>query len=163
MTPVDNYIFGNEALHSRLSVTMEILGRIVSSAPHCVSIAQLAKETGRSHREVTSICRSLSRSDLLQADAKLPQHWTLARDASLVTMEDVFRHVITQHRKPAKSDVTPSASIRVVRPASLLIMQAMLGINQSIFSQFRRFSLDQLKASPNGHFHSRRRSYSKFI
>lgn len=155
MINVDNYILGNELLHEQLSIATEILAEFVMIAPRPLSIARLARYTGHPERKLVKLCRALARAELLQRDAITPTQWTLACEPSAVTLEDVFR-VITatpsMHRAPI--DYAPHAnhidSESTHDNVSLLLMQATMGIRQSVFAHLRRFSLDSLKLSATG-------------
>ncbi|OWW20055.1 Rrf2 family transcriptional regulator [Noviherbaspirillum denitrificans] len=152
MVTVEDCILGNSALHDRFFATTEILARLVSSAPRAVGMAQLEEATGRSEKELLKLCTALSRAGLLREDA--PGKWALTCDASLVTLEDVYRCAMseqqTRSRKPAAD--------RAPNDVDLLVMQAMIAINQSVFKHLRQFSLDRLKVSAAGMFPSTRRA-----
>ena len=155
MVTVEDCILGNSALHDRFFATTEILARLVSSAPRAVSMAQLEDATGRSEKELTKLCIALARVGLLRQDAQAPEKWALTCEPSQVTLEDVFRCVMTEQqtrsRKAASADRAPN-------DVDLLVMQAMIAINQSVFKQLRQFSLDRLKISAAGMFPSARRA-----
>ncbi|WP_151631744.1 hypothetical protein [Noviherbaspirillum aerium] len=156
MTTVEDYILGNGALHDRFFATTEILAKLVSSAPRSVSITQLEEETGRPARELAKLCAGLVRSSLLMPDPRAPERWMLTCDASMVTLEDVFRCVLAEQqtrKAPGKAgaDRTPN-------DVDLLVMQAMIAINQSVFKHLRQFSLDRLKISAAGMFPAPRRT-----
>ncbi|WP_420472840.1 Rrf2 family transcriptional regulator [Noviherbaspirillum sp. ST9] len=153
MVTVEDCILGNSALHDRFFATTEILARLVSSAPRAVSLAQLEAATGRPEKELVRLCAALSRDGLLRQDAQAQDKWTLTCDPSLVTLEDVFRCVMSeqQTRSRKTADRTPN-------DVDLLVMQAMIAINQSVFKQLRQFSLDRLKISAAGMFPSPRRA-----
>lgn len=149
MANADDYIFGNGVLHDRFRITTQILAVMVSSAPRAVSLSQLQSNTGRSARELEKLCDSLCRAMLLHADATVRGKWTLACAPSSVTLEDVFRCVITPPPDSAKAvaamDSTHSDHLH--HDVELLIMQAMMAVNQSVYKHLRQFSLDRLKAS----------------
>lgn len=154
MVTVEDCILGNSALHDRFFATTEILARLVSGAPRAVSMAQLEAATGRPEKELAKLCAALSRDGLLRQDAQMPDRWTLTCDPSLVTLEDVFRCVMSeQHARSRKA-----AADRAPNDVDLLVMQAMIAINQSVFKQLRQFSLDRLKISAAGMFPSPRRA-----
>lgn len=150
MITSDDYILGNGQLHERFRVTTEILGALVSSSPRPVTIAQLQSYTGRSAREISRLCAELERSALTEPDKKTRGSWLLACPPSSVTLEDVFRCVIanTDQRKTT----TPSQIEfdRTRRDVDLLVTQATIAINQSVFQHLRQFTLDRLKISAAG-------------
>jgi DNA-binding IscR family transcriptional regulator len=140
-----DYLLGNAALHARFFATTEILAKLVSRAPRAVSISQLEAETGRPARELARLCQALGRSGVLCQDGQCNDKWRLAGEPSEVTLEDVFRCIIEQQAPPRAGKTTPEAA--AASDVDLLLMQAMIAINQSVSSQLRRFSLDRVKAS----------------
>ncbi|HZW23706.1 Rrf2 family transcriptional regulator [Noviherbaspirillum sp.] len=153
MVTVEDCILGNSALHDRFFATTEILARLVSSAPRAVGMAQLEEATGRAEKELAKLCQSLARAGLLRQDA--PGKWALTCDPSLVTLEDVFRCVMSEQQTRSRK---ASAAGRAPSDVDLLVMQAMIAINQSVFKHLRQFSLDRLKISAAGMFPSPRRA-----
>lgn len=148
MVTVDDYILGNGALHERFRVTTEILGALVSNAPRPVSIAQLESYTGRPAKELAKLCAGLWRAMLLRPAGKLRNVWTLSCEPSSVTLEDVFRCVVAAEPGRSKAAVErPVEPDRTRHDVDLLVMQATMAINQSVFQHLRRFSLDRLKIS----------------
>ncbi len=155
MDTVEDYILGNGALHERFLAITEILAKLVSSAPRAVSISQLEEATGRPARELTKMCAALEHASLLQQEA--PGKWKLTCEASLVTLEDVFRCVLAQQQGRAKPGAKSGAHERLSNDVDLLVTQAMIAINQSVFKHLRQFSLDRLKISAAGMFPATRR------
>ncbi|MGH8807392.1 MAG: Rrf2 family transcriptional regulator [Noviherbaspirillum sp.] len=157
MDNVEDYILGNGALHDRFFATTEILAKLVSSAPRAVSISQLEDATGRPARELTKLCAGLERASLLRQEPKAAGKWTLTCDASMVTLEDVFRCVLAEQQGRAKPGARTGTHERVSNDVDILVMQAMIAINQSVFKHLRQFSLDRLKISAAGMFPATRR------
>jgi DNA-binding IscR family transcriptional regulator len=153
MVTVEDCILGNSALHDRFSATTEILARLVSSAPRVVGMAQLEDATGRSEKELAKLCGALSRAGLLRQEAQ--GKWALTCDPSLVTLEDVFRCVMSEQQTRSR---TAKSADRAPNDVDLLVMQAMIAINQSVFKHLRQFSLDRLKISAAGMFPTARRA-----
>ena len=156
MVTVEDCILGNSALHDRFFATTEILARLVSSAPRAVSLAQLEEATGRTEKDLTKLCTALSRAGLLRQDAEAPGKWTLTCDPSMVTLEDVFRCVMSEQQARSRS-AKSTVSDRAPNDVDLLVMQAMIAINQSVFKHLRQFSLGRLKISAAGMFPAPRR------
>lgn len=160
MSAVDQYILGNSALYERLCLITEVLGKFVSSAPRAVDIAQLEKQTGRPAKELQKLCAVLCREQLLQPQPGQPHCWRLACEASRVTLEDAFRCVVAEKVTRAKTKAASgaheatgtAASDNAVprREVDLLVMQATMDINQSVFRHLRQFSLDRLKVTAAG-------------
>jgi DNA-binding IscR family transcriptional regulator len=159
MGTVESYIFGNGALHDRFFATTEILAKLVSSAPRAVGIAQLESNTGRPAKELTKLCTSLERAGLVRQDSDDSGKWSLTCDPSMVTLEDVFRCVLTEQQGRGRSS-SKAAPDRAPNDVDLLVMQAMIAINQSVFKHLRQFSLDRLKISSAGMFPAPRHCFS---
>lgn len=158
MGTVGDCILGNSALHDRFFAITEILAKLVSSAPRAVSITQLEDATGRNARELTKLCSCLARASLLRQDSQAADKWLLTCDASQVTLEDVYRCVLAEQgrtKAPAKPNPRAVMSERVSNDVDLLVTQAMIAINQSVFKHLRQFSLDRLKISAAGMFPAR--------
>lgn len=156
MGTVGDCILGNNALHERFFAITEILAKLVSSAPRAVSIAQLEGATGRPAKELTKRCSALARAGLLRADPQAGDQWTLTCDASCVTLEDVYRCALAQQHGRVKPDTRAATQERMPNDVDLLVTQAMIAINQSVFKHLRQFSLDRLKISSAGMFPARR-------
>lgn len=150
----NDYLLGNAALHARFIATTEILAKLVYRAPRAVSIAWLEAETGRSARELGKLCVALERAGVLCQDRQCGNQWRLAGEPSQVTLEDVFRAVAEQ-AAPARAGKTAAA---VPSDVDLLLMQAMIAINQSVSTQLRRFTLDRVKISSTPDFPLPRRA-----
>ena len=157
MVNVEDCILGNGVLHDRFFATTEILAKLVSRAPRPVSFVQLEEATGRSGKELARHCSALMRAGLLKQDQQDPEKWSLTCDPSMVTLEDVFRCVLAEQgrSKTAAKSTTPE---RTPNDVDLLVMQAMITINQSVFKHLRQFSLDRLKISGAGMFPAPRRA-----
>ena len=156
MIPVEDYIFGNDALHQRFFTTTDILAKLISTAPRAVSIAQLEEATGRPARELGKLCGGLARAGLLRQAANATDKWTLACNPALITLEDVFRCVLAEQGR-SRGAAKTAAPERASNDVDLLVMQAMIAINQSVFKHLRQFSLDRLKISGSGTFPAPRR------
>lgn len=153
MATVEDCILGDGVLHDRLFATTDILAKLVSRAPRAASIAQIEAATGRSSREIGRLCQGLARAGLVRQEGA--GNWALACHPAAVTLEDVYRCVLaeTPARKPARS----AAMERAASDVDVLVMQAMIAINQSVFKHLRQFSLDRLKISAAGMFPAPRR------
>lgn len=155
---VEDCILGNSVLHDRFFATTEILAKLVSSAPRAVSLTQLEEATGRPAKELLKLCASLTRANLLRPEPLSADKWMLTCNPSLVTLEDVFRCVMTEQRSRSRSSAKSGAPERAPNDVDLLVMQAMIAINQSVFKHLRQFSLDRLKISAAGMFPAPRRA-----
>lgn len=142
----DGYLFGNGILHDRFCITTEILGTLMSNASRTVSNADLELATGRSGREIGKLCRSMQRAGLLQTEAKTCKGWRLGCEPSKTTLEDVLRCVLAEQQQGARSEPDPQIERGNTRHnVNLLVMQATMAINQSVFRHLSQFSLDLLK------------------
>lgn len=149
MITVDDYILGNGALHERFRLTTEILGALVSCAPRSLSMAQLESYTGQPTKELSKLCGMLWRAMLTRPDTDVRGSWALACSPSAVTLEDVFRCVVANqphNTRPASAAKLEERDQRR-HDIDLLVSQATMAINQSVFKQLRQFSLDRLKVS----------------
>lgn len=160
MFTVEDYILGGSRLHERMCAMAEIMAKLVSSAPRAVGIAQLELVTGRPAKELTKLCASLWRAELLQPDPLAGDSWRLACEPSAVTLEDVFRCIVAEQEACAKPAVKPRNPEQPQSDVELLVMQAMIAVNQSVLKHLRQFSLDRLKVSSSGMFPDARRKIS---
>ncbi|HYD97024.1 MAG TPA: hypothetical protein VEC01_16970 [Noviherbaspirillum sp.] len=138
-------ILGNGPLYERLCVVAEVLGKFVSCSPRAVDIAQLERHTGRTARELFRLCAMLCREQLLRPAPGLAQSWLLACPAGTLTLEDAFRCVLAeQAARGRRATAKPAMPDAPRRDVDLLVMQAAMGINQSVLRHLRQFSLDRL-------------------
>jgi hypothetical protein len=153
MSTLDQYLLGDRALYARVCLVTEVLGKFVSSAPRAVDLAQLEKQTGKPARELLKLCTLLCSEGLLLQHQ--PRQWTLACEASSVTLEDAFRCVFTEQAtraRPGRPKTEAAAADTPRRDVDLLVMQATMGIQQGVFKHLRQFSLDRLKVGTPGMF-----------
>lgn len=161
MNAADEYLLGDSALYGRLCLVTELLGHFVAGAPRAVSLEQLEKLSGRPGRELIRLCNIFCREQVLQPQPGQPQSWTLACETSQLTLEDAFRCAMSEQASRTRSAKQKSVCEQqdAVRPEiGMLVMQATMGINQSVFQHLRQFSLDRLKVTAAGMFSSRRSS-----
>lgn len=149
----DHYLLGDALLHNRLSITASILGELILRAPRSVSVAGLEEAIGYPARELERLCQHLWRSGLLQPDPDIAGNWMLAGSASDITLEDVFRTVLSAG--PAQRKL--SMPLLLAPDVDLLLMQATVDVNQNVFNHLRRFTLDRLKVRASGNFPTSRR------
>ncbi|HYD81367.1 MAG TPA: Rrf2 family transcriptional regulator [Paucimonas sp.] len=148
MPAVDDYIFGNGAFHERFRLTTQVLAVLVASAPRPLGIAQLQKVTYRSARELSKLCEGLQEMGLLKSDTSARGGWCLACQPNEVTLEDVYRFVVsTQNSRQPPTDDEPEPIEQLLLDADLLVTQATMAINQGVAKQLRQFSLDRLRVS----------------
>lgn len=177
MTTADSYIFGNSALHRRFCLITEILGKFVSNAPRTVSIEELTASTALPANELVKLCTDLWRSELVRPIPHRSGSWELSCEPSIVTLEDVYRCAIAERphrtRPPKSGESAATAPGSLHHDVDLLIMQATMAINQSVFRHLRQFSLDRLKVATNSvfsgntdssyrHYANRKNTFSAF-
>lgn len=151
MSVSDEFLFADFLMDQKFRITTEILELFVSNPSQDLSIAYLVEYTGHTTREVTQICRKLQIAGLVQPAKNSSKVWMLVCDPSSITLEDVYRGMIASPQptqNPANPDVDRARSV------DLLIMQATMEVNQSIFKHLRQFSLGRPR---NNHFSSVRR------
>lgn len=146
---IPEFIFGDQQLHARFSMAIELLARIVIANPKAVTTAELAESLGQSARSVRSLLGSLHQSGLLSREEKTRDAWYCASPLGTITLADVFRSVAgaaeESRRKKAEpaADETRSAAQQSV---DLLLMQATMSINQVVLQHLQAFDLGRLKA-----------------
>lgn len=151
MSVSDEFLFADFLMDQKFRITTEILELFVSNPSQDLSIAYLVEYTGHTTREVTQICRKLQIAGLVQPAKNSSKVWMLVCDPSSITLEDVYRGMIA-NPQPTQNPASPDADR--ARSVDLLIMQATMEVNQSIFKHLRQFSLGRPR---NNHFSSARR------
>lgn len=148
MVIADDCILGIGALHDQFLLATEILTALVSSAPDALSTVQLVNDTGRPLKALEKACDGLLRTQVIRRHESLSGHWVLACEPDGVTLEDVLRCVVVQQtsrrRLPPVRRRDPQ---RRYHDVDLLVTQATMAINQSVFQHLRQFSLHRLKIS----------------
>jgi len=147
----DDFLFADFLMDQKFRITTEILEMFVSSPSQNLSTALIAEQTGCSTREVTQICKKLHLTGLVQPASNSSKAWKLAGDPGSITLEDVYRGMIAQ---PKSLPEEANPEVERSRSVDLLIMQATMEVNQSIFKHLRQFSLGRPK---NSHLASARR------
>jgi DNA-binding IscR family transcriptional regulator len=143
MAPADNFILGNGVLHDRFRLATEILAAASARAPQSMTQADFERHTGRDEKDVGKLCTLLERAGLLAAAGEA--RWTLSYPLNMITLEDVFRCVLDGQSSRSKAVRVGNAECKS-HDVELLMMQATMEINQSVFKLLRRFTLDRLKA-----------------
>ena len=150
MSSVDHDLFGNSTLYLPFRLITEVLGKFVSCAPRTLTLAQLAQQTARPARELTKLCGVLCHEQLLQSDPGQRHSWRLACPPGQLTLEDAFRCALAVQAARARLRPARQPEAREnggQREVDLMMTQAAMDINQSVFQHLRRFSLDRLKAA----------------
>ena len=159
MTASDNFLFADVLMDQKFRITTEILEQFVSNPSQELSSARLAEHTGRSVREVNQVCKKLQIIGLVVPVKPATKGWKLICDPNTITLEDVYRGVIAEaaavpEQQGTARMVGESHAADPARNVDLLIMQATMEVNQSIFRHLRQFSLGRPR---NSHFSSSRR------
>ena len=146
MPASDDFLFADFLMDQKFRITTEILELFVTNPSQDLSIAYLVEYTGHTTREITQICRKLQLAGLVQPAKNSSKVWMLVCDPSTITLEDVYRGMIA-NSQPTPSPASPE--MERTRSVDLLIMQATMEVNQSIFKHLRQFSLGRPR---NSHF-----------
>ena len=154
MTAVDDFLFADVLMDQKFRITTEILEQFVSNPSQELSSARLAEHTGRTVREVNQVCKKLQLVGLVEPVKPAARGWKLECDPNTITLEDVYRGVIAEAMPAADPAQDGVRSADPARSVDLLIMQATMEVNQSIFRHLRQFSLGRPR---NTHFSSSRR------
>lgn len=142
-------ILGDSALYNKLSLVTELLCLFIRAGSRVLTLEQLAGECGRPSRDVLKYCRRMCAEGLL-VPVQGRRSWVLDRTPSEVTLEDAFRCAMTMHAGRPRVSKAGDSPDSMPREVDLLLMQATMGINQSVLHQLRRFSLDRLRTSLGG-------------
>lgn len=103
--------------------------------------------TRRSGNELMTLSSDLEYAGLLRRDPFAFDKWTLTCDPDTVTLEDAFRCLLSE-QKTCGTPVANTYNVkRAPNDAHLLIMQAMIAINQSVFKHLHDYSLHRHKIS----------------
>jgi DNA-binding IscR family transcriptional regulator len=147
----DDFLFADFLMDQKFRITTEILELFVTNPSQDLSIAYLVEYTGHTAREITQICKKLQLAGLVQPTKNSSKVWMLVCDPSTITLEDVYRGMIA-NQQPIQ--IHSNSDLERARSVDLLIMQATMEVNQSIFKHLRQFSLGRPR---NSHFASTRR------
>ena len=164
---IPEFIFGDQLLHARFSMAIELLARIVIANPKAVTTTALAESLGQSARSVRTLLGNLQQSGLLSQNSKMRDEWSFASPLGTITLADVFRSVAgaaeESRRKKAEPAVEETRSA-AQQSVDLLLMQATMSINQVVLQHLQAFDLGRLKAVRTSGglqpFHYSTRSYT---
>lgn len=146
MQSLDGYILGNSTLHTQLAVATRILALLAASAPQCVTLATLQNATRRSAIELRKICKGFHHAGFVTTPKDVHDAWMLHCDLGDVTLEDVYLALLAGAGNSKKSATGNAAAETSTQQNNLdlILMQAAMTINQSLFKQLRQFRLDRL-------------------
>jgi len=154
MTASDDFLFADVLMDQKFRITTEILEQFVSNPSQELSSARLAEYIGRTVREVNQVCKKLQLIGLVEPVKPVAKGWKLICDPNTITLEDVYRGVIAESETTAVAMPEADRAADPARSVDLLIMQATMEVNQSIFRHLRQFSLGRPR---NTRFSSLRR------
>lgn len=146
---IPEFIFGDQQLHTRFSMAIELLARIVIANPKAVTATALAESLGQSARSVRTLIASLHQSGLLTQDEKVRDAWYCASPLGTITLADVFRSVAGAAEETRRKKAEPAADearTAAQQSVDLLLMQATMSINQVVLQHLQAFDLGRLKA-----------------
>lgn len=150
---IGEFIFGDQLLHSRFALAIELLARVVIDNPRPVTTVALCHALGQSPRQVRVLLNNLHKSGLVCQEQKSKDAWHCPASLGAVTLADVFRSVAGAIPEAAsarrkKSDVAAADETRSAAQQSvdLLLMQATMAINQVVLQHLQAFDLGRLKA-----------------
>lgn len=150
MLNVDDYILGNRLLHRKLCIAAELLAEFVRVAPRPLNAERLLLYTGHPKAETMRLLHALTDAGMLRADAIARNAWSLACDPAEVTLEDVFRCISADPGFAARQTDSAQQGDAISNDVGLLLMQAVMEVNQGISAGLRQFTLDRLKHGSSG-------------
>ena len=164
MIPVEGSTASRLTLFERFFIATEIVAELLSNAPHAVCFKQLEGATGRPANELMALCSDMEYAGLLRRDPFAFDKFTLTCDPDSVTLEDVFRCLLPEPGTGAAPvDSACNAECAPPNEVHLLIMQAMIAINQSVFRHLREYALNRHKISALGMPPLHRQRHHAFI
>ncbi len=148
---IHEFIFGDQLLHSRFSMAIEILAGIMIANPRPVTTVTLSQALKQSPRNVRALLVNLHQSGLLCQDGKNEDAWHCSAALGTITLADIFRSVSASQPESVSSRKKKSVADDEARSASqqsvdLLLMQATMAINQVVLQHLQAFDLGRLKA-----------------
>lgn len=163
MHAIDDCIFGNGRLHAQLAIATKILALLAAGAPQHVTLEAMQRATRRPAMELRKICRSFNQAGFVTAAKDSHDAWVLHCDLASVTLEDVYLAIIASsgNSKKSTTGATEAAASPQQNNLDLLLMQATMSINQSLFRLLRQFRLDRLQIASTADTSSPSQAYSR--
>lgn len=146
---IGEFVFGDQSLHARFSMAIELMARLVMAYPRSMTTTALAESLGESTRSIRAMLGCLQRSGLVYQDDKTRDAWNCPATPGEVTLADVFRSVASEwtvpsRKKDAGTANEPKSTAQI--SVDLLLMQATMAINQVVLQHLQAFDLGRLKA-----------------
>jgi DNA-binding IscR family transcriptional regulator len=146
MQSINDYLFGNRALHEQWRGSTQILVTLAEHAPRPVRIEQLCAGTGRTLREVSKLCRGLENAGLLRKPSSKRREWQLTCDANALTLETVYLCVLEEAERDVRKDtVAIDAPDKSLHRIDVLLTQAAMSVHQSVLTHLRQFSIGTIR------------------
>ncbi len=155
---MNEFILGDQQLHARFSMAIEILARSVIVNPRPLTTAFLSQALGQSSRTVHVLLSSLHQSGLLRQDESDKNAWYCSSMPGAITLADIFRCVSSPASESAslqRKRTVPEADAPrnpAQQNVDLLLMQATMEINQMVLQHLQAFDLGRLKAITSSGF-----------
>jgi len=151
-TVIPEFIFGDQQLHARFSIAIELLARIVIANPRAATTSELADAVRQTPRTVRALLIDLHQSGLLCRDDQTRDAWFCAAHLETITLADIFRSVASNDTRRKKPDANAPEEARSAaqQGVDLLLMQATMAINQVVLQHLQAFDLGRLKAVRSG-------------
>lgn len=147
---IHEFIFGDQQLHARFSLAIELLARIVVGSQRTVTTTALAEAVGQSPRTVRVVLTGLHQSGLLSHDAIDKDAWSCSSALGSITLADIFCSVAAtpdaSRRKKSDGLHADESRNAAQQGVELLLMQATMAINQTVLQHLQAFDLGRLKA-----------------
>lgn len=163
MHALDDYIFGNSRLHAQLAIATKILALLAAGAPQRVTLEAMQSATRRPAMELRKICRGFHQAGFVTAPKDSHDAWVLDCDLGSVTLEDVYLAISASSGSSKKSaaGAAEAAASPQQNNLDLILMQATMSINQSLFRLLRQFRLDRLQIATTAGACSPSQAYSR--
>jgi DNA-binding IscR family transcriptional regulator len=164
---IHEFIFGDQQLHARFAMAIEVLARIMIASPRPMTTVALSESLGQSVRTMRLLLSSLHQAGLVCQDEKTRDAWFFSSARGTITLADIFRSVSGATPEPRRKKCEPQSAdgsrTASQQSVDLLLMQATMAINQVVLQHLQAFDIGRLKAVGSSasfhHFNSSVRSY----
>jgi DNA-binding IscR family transcriptional regulator len=146
---IEEFIFGDPALHKRFAAAIELLARVMAKRPSRLTTVELIAALGQPPRMVRSLLACLHRSGLLLKEESIRDAWACPDTLGEITLADVFRSVSdssTDGSRKSKGEAIQEPRPPTQQGVALLLMQATMAINQVVLQHLQSFDLGRLQA-----------------
>lgn len=144
---LDTDILGSGCLRKRFIDYVEVLGHVVLREPRPTSLSQMAEASILPVAALKRLFRELGKAGILKKSRGSTDTWSLAKDPSHVTLEDVFRSAITACASRRRRCAASCSLLAGDLDVELLLMQASQAVDNQLYKDLRTYSLDRFKAS----------------